>query len=90
MLEKARSKAVAHRSASSNAATGVERVEPITRKPFGGASTESPWLIQTVCSGSSPAKSSESVASVATARPYSRPLEGTTSPPPTCAIHCIP
>ena len=27
---------------------------------------------------------------VATARPYSRPFTGTTSPPPTCAIHCIP
>ena len=62
------------RSASSKAATGLDASTPITRKPGGGCSTESPWLIHTVCSGSRPAKSSESVATVATARPYSRPF----------------
>ncbi len=77
-------------SESSKAATGVDEVEPVTRYPGGGFTTESPWLIQTVCSGSRPAKSSESVARRATARPYSRPFAGVTSPPLTCAIHCIP
>ena len=63
---------------------------PMTRNPGGGATTESPWLIQTVCSASSPAKSAESAASRAVARPYSRSLAAATSPPRACAIHCIP
>ena len=43
---------------------GDRRRRPSRRSrgsPAGGATTESPWLIQTVCSGSRPAKSSESV-----------------------------
>ncbi len=65
-------------------------VEAITRKPGGGDMTESPWLIQTVCSGSRPSKSAESVARRAVARPNSRPSALATCPPAVRAIHCMP
>src|ERR1035437_8608021 len=44
------------RVGSATAAYGVESVRATGRKPSGRRSIESPWLIQTDCSGSSPAE----------------------------------
>ena len=52
----------------------------MTRNPGGGATTESPWFIQTVCSASRPAKSSESRASRADRAAVLAALVGDLSP----------
>ena len=78
------------RTGSDIAANGVEPVVADGRKPGGGSTIESPWLIQTGCSLPSPAKSGESSVNVMVAGPYSRFTAGTTSPPSSRAIRCRP
>ena len=57
---------------SARPAYGVESVWAVERKPSGSRVIESPWLIQTGCSRSSPANSPSSAVIVTLAGPYSR------------------
>src|ERR1035437_8272728 len=69
------------RDGSATAAIGVEAVRAVALKPSGSRSIESPWLIQTDCSGSRPAKSRSSAVTDTTAGPNSLRENETTSPP---------
>ena len=64
------------RPGSARPANGVESVCAVGRKPGGGRTIESPWLIQTGCSRSMPAKSPSASVNVTVAGPYSRLLDG--------------
>ncbi len=78
------------RPGSSKATTGEEPLLAVTANPAGARSTWSAWLIQTVSRRPSPSNSRPGSTTSSSARPYSRRPEGTTSPPSSCAIHCIP
>ena len=58
--------------------------------PRGRRVIESPWLIQTGCSRSRPAKRPSSAVIVTVAGPYSRFAAGSTSPPSSWAISWAP
>ena len=58
--------------------------------PAGARSTWSPWLIHTVSRRPSPSNSRPGSTTSSSARPYSRRPEGTTSPPSSLAVHCMP
>lgn len=72
-------------------ATGELALAAVTTNPGGGASTWSPWLIQTAVSSplAKPWKSRPPW-TVTIARPYSRRLACTTCAPAIWAITCIP
>ena len=78
------------RSVSSNAATGVTRVEASTSKPGGAAITESPWDIQTVWSAGRSASRVPPRSTLTGVRPYSRAPVGETAPPRPWAISWKP
>ena len=75
---------------SAMAANGVESVCAVARKPAGGLTIESPWLIQTGWSRPSPANRSPSSVNVIVAGPYSRFEAGITSPPSSRAMRWRP
>ena len=70
------------------AVRGVEGLLASTRKPSGASATESPWLIQTVCSaGTPPSRPSPPPSATRTGvEPYSRAPVCATRPPSCCAI----
>ena len=76
--------------ASTRPANGVEPVWAVEWKPSGRRVIESPWLIQTGCSRSMPAKSGSSAVIVTVAGPYSRFEAGRTSPPSSRAMSWAP
>ena len=71
-------------------ANGVESVRAVASKPSGRREIESPWLIQTGWSRSSPANRPSSEVMEIVAGPYSRRSVGVTSPPSSSAISCAP
>ena len=76
-------KAYMRRSTLARAAMSTFFVRAATTKPAGGATTLSPWDIQTVREPPSgrPAKSGTSARTVSSARPYSRSVEAAIAPP---------
>ena len=78
------------RVGSTSPANGVESVWAVGRKPSGRRAIESPWLIQTGWSRSSPANNPSSEVNVTVAGPYSRFVAGMTSPPSSWAIRWAP
>ena len=78
------------RSGSTSPANGVESVWAVGWKPSGSRVIESPWLIQTGWSRSSPADRPSSTVNVTVAGPYSRFVAGRTSPPSSWAISWAP
>ena len=77
------------RSTCSSTATGASGVLAVTRKPWGGPTIESKWLIHTIwCSGSS--STDGSPLGSRSVRPYSPLPVRDTSPPSCCAMSCAP
>ena len=76
--------------ASSKAAIGVDGEPATTRAPVGGATTESRWLIQTVCSAGRSSKSAPTPRRAArSCRTREAPVRST-RPPRSSAISCMP
>jgi hypothetical protein len=86
--------ATSRRPESAMAATGLLAVRARQANPGGGASTVSPWLIQTgttpAASASTPSKSASRARRRTSAGPYSRCSDGSTFPPSRAAIACMP
>ncbi len=79
------------RPADSTAANGALELLAVTSKPGAAASTRSPWLAQTSCRFARPRKSAEPGSLTSTwAGPNSRSSAGSTVPPSSCIIHCMP
>ena len=74
------------------AATSRVGVRPVTVKPGGGASTLSPWLIQTLegLRASRPSQSAQGALKVSSAGPYSRVRDWASCPPMFRARSCMP
>ena len=70
--------------------TASKSVWAVERKPSGSRVIESPWLIQTGWSRSSPANRPSSTVNVTVAGPYSRLAAGRTSPPSSRAMSWAP
>ena len=69
----------------------ASRVWAVARKPAGGRTIESPWLIQTELVALEAGEQSAALASsVIVAGPYSRFAAGTTSPPSSRAMSWRP
>jgi hypothetical protein len=75
---------------SAMAATGFVLLEPVTSKPGGGFSIESPWLIQTFAGDANSCRSGEWSRVSKKAWPYSRRPARFTSPPRTWLMSCMP
>jgi hypothetical protein len=72
------------------AATGFVLLEPVTSKPGGGFSIESPWLIHTCAGDANSRRQRRMVAVSKEAWPYSRRPARFTSPPRTWLMSCMP
>ena len=77
------------RAGSSKAATGVTGEPAVTVAPGGGATTESRWLIHTVCSAGR-SQEERRLARLQLRLPELETSFDSTEPPSSRAISCIP